>query len=202
MADEDDFLMGGGGTSAKFDVGTVVRGTILSKALRQRTDITTREPLFWKDGRPQQHLVVALQTDERDADIDDDDGVRNLYIRFKMREAVQEAVKKAGAKTLEVGGKLAVKCTGQEKPKQRGHNGAKIYRAKYEAPDPADFLAGDDDGESDETDEAPTPPPAAKKAAAKKAPAKKAAAKKAAVDEFADDDDAPAGGDIDDDPGF
>lgn len=202
MADEDDFLMGGGGVSAKFEtVGTVVRGKIISKPqLRQRTDINTGEPMTWPDGRPQQQLVVQIQTDERDDEIEDDDGVRNLYIRFKMRDAVKEAVKKAGEKSLAVGGELAIKYVSQEKPRKRGQQGTKLYRAKYTPPDPSEFL---DDGMGEEDgDEIETPPPAKKatKRAAKKAPAKKAATK-AAVDEFSDDDDAGDDGE-DDDEGF
>jgi hypothetical protein len=188
MSDEDDFLMGGGGKSATFEVGDVHRGKILSKKLTNQTDFKTKEILYWPNGDPRKQLVVALATDERDEDDEMDEGVRNLYIRFKMKDAVQAAVKAAGAKTLEIGGTLAVKCVGKEKPRTRGEQGAKLYKAKYTAPDPADYLGEDDPDEVDK----PTPPPA-KKAAAKKAPAKKAAAK--AVDEFGDDG-------SEDDPGF
>ena len=185
--DPDDFLMGGGTTSAKFeDTGDVVRGKIVAKAMRQQTDFTTKEPKFWKDGSPMMQLVVTLQTDENDPEIEDDNGQRNLYVRYKLQEAVKAAVKKAGASKLDIGGELAVKFVSREK-NPKGGQPIKIYRAKYTAPDPADFT-GEDDFLADDDDE-PTPPPA-KKAPAKKAVAKKAPAKKAAapVEEYTEDD--------------
>ena len=164
--DPDEFLMGGGGRSATFEKGDRYEGEILSKSVRQQTDFKTKKPLFWDDGRPREQMVVSIQTDldEPDEDGGEDDGVRNLYIKYKMKEAVAKAVREAGEKKLEIGGWLAVECVGTEKPKTRGAQGAKLYEAEYEPPDEK-FFAGDE-GDPDE-DEPP----------ARRAPAKKAAAK-------------------------
>lgn len=184
MADNpNSFLMGSGSVpSAKFPgKGASVEGVICEEPkLQQQRDINTQAPKFWPNGDPQMQLVVTLQTDEVDDEIEDDDGKRRIYVKFKMREAIADAVKAAGANGLAEGGWLKVTCTGAEKPKVRGHNGAKLYSAEYEAPDPtaasADFLEGDD--EAEEAEEAPPARPA-RKAAAPARPAK-AAAKAAA----------------------
>ena len=49
---------------------------------------------------------------------------------------IEEAVKKAGAKGLEVGGTLAVKYVKDGEKKNKAFNAPKLYAAKYEAPDP------------------------------------------------------------------
>ena len=134
-ADPNAFLMGGGNKSAKFDnEGDKVVGTIQHMEVRQQTDIKTNEPLFWDDAKkqPKMQLLVTLATDVREDD--DDDGVRTLYVRGQMQKAVQDAVRKSGARGLAEGGRLGVKWVGTAAPKSRGFNGAKQYAAQYEAP--------------------------------------------------------------------
>jgi hypothetical protein len=137
--DPNAFLMGGGGRSAKFaNVGDVVEGTIAAPpTLRQQTDIKTKELKYWKNGDPIMQLVVQLQTDQRDDA--DDDGIRNLYVsggfkRASLQKAVADAVRAAKAPGLAVGGRLAVKFTGEEPPVERGMDPAKLYQAKYTPP--------------------------------------------------------------------
>lgn len=131
--DPNAFLMGGGAKSAKFDAeGDKVVGTILDMQVKQQTDIKDGTPLVWPDGNPKMQLVVTLQTDARDDD--DDDGQRTLYIKGQMQRAVQDAVRKAGARGLAEGGRLGVKFVETAAPTQRGFNGAKQYAAQYEAP--------------------------------------------------------------------
>lgn len=132
-ADPNAWLMGGGAKSAKFDEeGDKVVGTILDMQVKQQTDIKDGTPLVWPDGNPKMQLVVTLQTDARDDD--DDDGQRTLYVKGQMQRAVQDAVRKAGARGLAEGGRLGVQFVDTAEPKQRGFNGAKQYAAKYEAP--------------------------------------------------------------------
>lgn len=182
MSDEvNDLLMGGGVVSAKFEsVGDKCVGTILRMTTRQETDFKTKKPKFFDSGEKRMMVVLAVQTNETDDEIEDDDGVRNLYVRWKMREAVKAAVKASGAGKLEVGGKILVKFSGTEKSQQGGQP-IKLYEARYKAakdnpdyrPEPAadEFdgdLGGDDDGMGDE------PAKPARKVAAKKAAAKPA----------------------------
>lgn len=78
----DDVLGGGGGATA-FNVntpmGTTFRGPIIDANVAQIIDIQSKKPKFWDDGRPQQQIVIRIQTDHRDDA--DDDGVRALYIK-------------------------------------------------------------------------------------------------------------------------
>ncbi len=91
----DDVLGGGGGGATAFDVntpmGTTFRGPIIDANVQQIKDIQSKKPKFWDDGRPQQQIVVRIQTDHRLNE--DDDGVRNLYIKTwgDWKKALTEA---------------------------------------------------------------------------------------------------------------
>lgn len=173
--DEDRFLMGGDKIpSASFlRKGDSHEGTILETKIRQQTDAKTREPKFFKDGSPMNALVVVLQTDEIDDEIEDDDSRRQVWVKFKMRDAVAAACKEAGVEGLRPGGYLTLTMTKQDRPTSAGMSGVKHYEATYTPPNEdaeADaFLGGDD------PDEAEATPAPAKKAAAKAAPPKPAA---------------------------
>jgi hypothetical protein len=133
--DPNSLLMGAGGRSAKFEKeGDTVDGTILRMEPRQRTEIGSNAPMFWKDGNPQMQLVIALQTAERFDE--DDDGIRNVYVSIpsQMRTAIADGVRRARANGMAVGGRLAVKFVRTEEPKQRGFSGQKIYSSSYEQP--------------------------------------------------------------------
>jgi hypothetical protein len=148
--DPNAFLMATGGKSAKFpEVGATVRGEILDMVVSQQTDMKSGAPKFWDNGDPMRQLVITLQTDERDADDADDDGIRKLYLKggnkpTTSQGAVAAAVKKSGASALERGGTLALKYTGDGEPSQRGFNPPKLYAAKYEPPTKVDQAAVDD----------------------------------------------------------
>jgi len=149
LPDPDSFLMGGGVPSASFlKIGRSVTGTITEKPqVQQQRDMNTGNPKVWEDGNPMLQLVVTLQTDEHDADIEDDDGRRRIYLKSNMKRAVSDAVRKAKANGLEVGGKLTVTYTGDGEPTKRGFNPPKLYDAEYEPP--ANVVlndASDDDG--------------------------------------------------------
>lgn len=137
--DANDFLMGGGGRSAKFEtIGDKITGTVISAQKSQQTDLTSGQPKTWPDGNPMMQLVVTVQTDERDTDDPTDDGLRKLYLRGAKpqtsRGAVRDAMRSAGVSGLEEGGKLSVAYTGDGEPTQRGFNPPKQYAAKYEPP--------------------------------------------------------------------
>lgn len=143
--DVNEFLNQGGVPSAKFDaVGKVVKGTVTAAEVQQQRDFDTGQPKNWDDGKPMMQLVITLQTDERDPEVEDDEGLRRLFAKGNMLNAIREAVRKSGGK-LENGGKLAVKYTGDGEAKKRGFSPPKIYTAQYEAPsavapDVADLL--------------------------------------------------------------
>lgn len=145
-----DFLLGGGGASAKFDhPGDTVTGTITHSEVTAQTDIQSGQPLKWDDGSTRMQLVVSLQTDQRDPSNPDDDGVRKVYVKGSkkvgsksLHDAVASAVRNAGAKGLEPGGTLTVTHTGTEPAKTRGFNDRKLYEATYAAPDKAAQTGG------------------------------------------------------------
>ncbi|MGH3381345.1 MAG: hypothetical protein ACRDP6_42100 [Actinoallomurus sp.] len=142
MSEIDDF-MGGGVTSAKFpDPGTTVSGVIVDEPrVTQQRDFDSGAPKTWDDGSPMKQLVVHVQTDERDPEIPDDDGVRAFYIKSNMKKAVQTALTKAKAK-LAVGGTLAITYTHDGENKRGKGSPPKMYAAVYTAPDAAgSFLA-------------------------------------------------------------
>lgn len=133
----ENFLSGGGAKSASFpEVGTVVGGTIVDEpTMMQQKDIKDGSLKTWPDGNPVMQLVVKVQTDLRDSDEPDDDGVRAIYIGSKgMKDAVRDALKKAGAKAPQVGGVLKVAFTATEPASTKGFNDRKIYQAVYEPP--------------------------------------------------------------------
>jgi hypothetical protein len=144
MADEvNEMLMGGGGKAFAFEnLGDTVEGEILSATTRQQTSLDTGKPATWDDGSPKKMIVVVLQTSLRDND--EDDGARSVYLRggnfvvasgkgSSSQVAVRDAVKRAGAKGLEVGGYLKMRYSGVG-PGKRGFNPPKLYEAAYKAP--------------------------------------------------------------------
>lgn len=150
---QSDFLS----ASAAFkNVGDIVKGTICEEpTLIDQTEFNSREVKKAKNGNVLKQLVVVLQTEHRnweaalkpakDADGNprpaaDDIGKRALFVKFKLRDAIAEALKAAGAKSLEVGGELAVAFTGTEV-----YNGfdVKQYKAKYTAPAKSNAASAD-----------------------------------------------------------
>lgn len=130
--------MGGGVPSARFENhGDSVTGTIYDEpAATQQTDFTTGEPLVWPNGDPRMQVVVTLATDLRDDS--EDDGLRRIYIKGKsLTGAVRDAVRKAGAKGIEQGGRLTVTYTGDGVAERRGINPPKLYTASYTPPSQA-----------------------------------------------------------------
>lgn len=162
---EDFFASTGSGdfnsASAAFkNVGDIVKGTIAEDpVLIDQTVFGSNDLKKDKNGNVLKQLVVTLQTEHRnweaalkpakDADgtpkpASADTGLRSLFVKFKLRDAIAEALKTAGAKQLEVGGELAVAYVDNET-----FNGfdVKVYKAQYKAPaksnSSADFFGGD-----------------------------------------------------------
>lgn len=133
--DVNDFLFAGGAPSAKFPtIGTLVKGTVVSSEVTQQTDLDGKLKYWDNDtNKPMMQAVITLQTDLRDPEIDDDQGLRRLFVKGQMQAALRDALQKAGAK-LEVGGTLAVKYEKDEKASKAGYNPKKVYVAAYQAP--------------------------------------------------------------------
>lgn len=137
MDDVTAFLMDAGTPSLSFKdapVGTVKGGKILAAEVAQQTDYDNNEPLFWDDGKPRMQLVVTLATDERNPEIDSDDGTRKDYVKSQALKALRDAVKAAGLSQLPVGGDYRRKFTGEGEAKSAKLSPPKLYAFKITPP--------------------------------------------------------------------
>lgn len=133
ITDPNDFLLSTGIPSFKFENhGDIAKGPIVSLDMQQQRDFNTGVGLTWDNGDPKQQLRVVLATDQRDND--QDNGQRAIYVKGQMQQAVRDAIKKAGAQKIEVGGTLAVRYDSDGEPPKKGLNAPKQYVAKYEPP--------------------------------------------------------------------
>jgi len=155
----DDFLMGGSVPSAKFPaIGATVTGQItMQPTVEQQRDYTTGDLKFWDDGKPQMQMVVTLATNERDPDVQDDDGTRRLYVKGQMKNAVAQAVRAAGARGLEVGGQLTIRYTHDGQKSNPRFNAPKQFDAQYVAAATAHLGTGEQ--VNTQTGEIAGPPP-------------------------------------------
>lgn len=129
--DPNDFLNATGGTSAKFPtIGTTIKGTVEAAEVQQQRDFVTGDPKTYDNGDPMMQLVITLATDERDPDVESDDGTRKLYAKGQMLAAIRQAVKQSGGR-LETGGTLVVKYVADKPSDKRGFNPSKQYEAAY-----------------------------------------------------------------------
>jgi len=125
-------FLGGGAPSVKLErVGDFVEGAVVEFEEKQDEDMDTRKPKVWPNGDPVKVYVVTLQTNEQTND--DDDGLRRLWVRNRGIKALREAFREAGVKSFAdmQGGTLKFGYTGDDKPRQRGQRGAKLYRARF-----------------------------------------------------------------------
>lgn len=158
-----------GAPSFKFTgINTGVRGTVVDQYSTFVTEPGSREPKKYPDGNPIPQLNVTLQTELRnwkgiaDKSIpknketgqplppSEDTGLRRIYVKYQMRNAVGAAIKDAGATKLETGGELAVKQSGEQD--QGKANPLPLYEARYAKPAPSDSFfdgAGQDQQASD-----------------------------------------------------
>jgi len=115
----------------KFVSGSKIAGEVVHREVTQQTD-TDNNPKFWdaEQQKPMWQLVITLQSDvERDGP--DDDGKRRIFAKYKMLDAISEAVEEADAEGIEVGGYLEVEHHDIVPPEKKGRSGTKLFRAKY-----------------------------------------------------------------------
>ena len=102
------------------------------------------QPLTWPDGSPRMQLVITLAPTS--AKGDDDDGIRKLYAKggkyevadgtgTSMKDAIADAVKKAGARSIDAGRHAEGRLTpAMGKKTNRGFSAPKLYRAVVHRP--------------------------------------------------------------------
>jgi hypothetical protein len=111
----------GGGAKGLFNQydapGTIKEGVITDLRVAQQTKFGTREPLWFdkEQTKPRMELVIDMQTEYRDAEDPEDDGMRSFRAKGSNKEgsqssfgALRDAVQAKGKTSPEVGGKLQV----------------------------------------------------------------------------------------------
>ena len=134
--------MGGGTKSFSFEnVGDTVTGVVMDPPYTklQQTDFEGNPKVWPSNGQPKWMYRITLQTDLRDPADPYDDGVRNIYVKWLSQQAVQNAVRAAGARTLLPGGVLTVTFTGVGPKKPGMPQPPKLYAAQY-LPPAGDFM--------------------------------------------------------------
>lgn len=135
LEDLDAALSGGGAKSAfnkETPVGTTVTGTITDVSVQQITDYVTKKPKFWDGDRPQNQIVIILQTNQYDDS--EDDGRRAIYIKTWgiWKENLMNAVQAAGYSTasdaLKIGNTFTDTFTGTKPSSQGSDTKVHTYR--------------------------------------------------------------------------
>jgi len=140
MSDGNELLMQGGIPSAKFAIkGAQLRGSVTAlPSTRPITVMGTQEVKRFSNGDPMMQVVVQVQTEERDPTIEGDDGVRATYIRYQNIARLREAIRRAGAKGLEVGGYLTQTYVSDTMPTGGVPYGIKLHDFTYSPPNVLD----------------------------------------------------------------
>jgi hypothetical protein len=138
MKDANELLLGGGGgKAASFPrIGTIVAGEVLSEPKTQEvTDMVTKDVKRFKNGDPMMQVLITIQTELRDPDDPEDDGVRTVYAKNKMLKAIGQAMRTAKVKAIEPGGFLEIGYIG-DGPKGDMPIPPKLFEARYTPPAP------------------------------------------------------------------
>lgn len=134
----DDLLQGGGSPSLSFKdakVGDSFTGVITAtRAVQVRNYEDPTKLEFWDDGKPKMQIEVTLDTDYRDASIDDDNGERRVFLFGQKLTALKDALKAKGLTKLEIGGKFTITFAGTKPAKNPRYNDVKIYAIDVVAP--------------------------------------------------------------------
>lgn len=147
FTDANQLLSGPRQPIAKFDkIGDSVTGVLVDAEVAPVTS-PTGETQLDKNGNPRQQIIYTLQTDERDSEIEDDDGQRRVFAKWAIQRAISTCLAEAGLSRvgLQEGGKLTITHTGTQKASQRGYSDIKLYSASYSPPPPRSLPSGAND---------------------------------------------------------
>lgn len=140
-----DLFSNAGGYESSFKkgtpIGTVVAGEVTHVEAVQFKDYESDELEFWDDAKtqPKMQMRIVVNTGVLDPMVENDTGERAIYIKWwgDQRTACMDAVKAAGAKSVEVGGKFAAKLMGTKPTTSntgKALNDAKIFGYQYQPP--------------------------------------------------------------------
>lgn len=94
-------------------LGESLKGTVVGLEKRDKT--FEGKPVLSKSGNQRYEYVITLATDIRDADIEDDDGVRRYSMNEGDYSAFIDAWKEAGSPKPIDGWTVGIKCTAERK---------------------------------------------------------------------------------------
>jgi hypothetical protein len=148
-----DIDEGSSAPSASFEKpGQTHAGTILAAERRQDRDFKTGQPKTWPDGNPVMVYAITIATDADEELTIWARGGSYTPARGKgdsMMNAIDDAVRAAGAKTIDAGGQISVTFSGFGRQDRAGFKPPKLYSATYSPPS-SGFAVGEAAG-----DEAP-----------------------------------------------
>ena len=115
--------------------GTSATGEITFAERRQVTDFQTGKPETWDDGNPKEQLKLIIDTGQPDPE-NDGTTERAVYIKLwgAQKAALIEALKTAGVKQIDTGGRFTITFTGEGEAPRAGFSKPKIYTYQYQAP--------------------------------------------------------------------
>lgn len=119
-------------------IGETVTGTVIDHEVRQSRNFDDNKLEYWDDESPRLQIVVNIQTELRDAEVEEgeDDGVRSIYIKWwgASRKAMLKAIKDADAGDLAAGGILTAAYIGDGEQPDKKKSAPKLYAYGYTAP--------------------------------------------------------------------
>lgn len=115
--------------------GTSATGEITFAERRQVTDFQTGKPETWDDGNPKEQLKLIIDVGTPDPE-NDGTTERAVYIKLwgAQKAALIEALKAAGVKQIDTGGRFTITFTGEGEAPRAGFSKPKIYAYQYQAP--------------------------------------------------------------------
>jgi hypothetical protein len=135
--DANALLQGGGSPIIKFArIGDSVTGLLLDAEVTDQTEPSGKVVVDEKSGKPKKQIIYTLQTDLRDPSIEDDDGVRRVFAKWAIRQAIEEELARQGLEKvgLQANGKLTLTHNATKKSGTVGFSDMKLFEAKYERP--------------------------------------------------------------------
>ena len=143
MDDEvDEFFGGGGGPKALSwkdkPVGTSYMGIITKVEVINKTDKKTGAIILNQQGKPKKIVILTLITDMRDPEIEDDNGMRRIFLQGNASWELRQALRKGGFIKPIKGGRFKITLTGH-KPTEH-YNDQNLFTVLYADPT-ADTLA-------------------------------------------------------------
>lgn len=137
MDDEvDDFFSGGGGPKAiswkDAKIGQSYQGIITKVEVINKTDKKTGAVVMNQYGKPKKIVILTLITDLRDPEIEDDNGLRRMFLQGNASWELRQALRKGGFVKPIKGGRFKQTLSGT-KPTEH-YNDQNLFQILYADP--------------------------------------------------------------------